>query len=641
MTVKRSVDPIGMESSYLQAVGAGNTVRYALGRPRMTVGRNADSDIVIPETTVSVCHATLECVGDEVKVVDQESTNGTFVNGKRIHSKVLQDGDRVSFDQFEFKYHEPNAGAAGTVRREGAAFEETEPREALVGAPKTEDRVDDRPPRNGGRGAPTVPSGETLGKKKGSPVLLHIAAVVAAVLTAIVIGLLVRGNPAGGETIQEPTPVESGVVVADPAEGPAEAAAAGTAEAQQAPSATAPSPAASASATTSSQTIDRVILAASYHFDLPGEIEGAAALADLNSDGSPDLIAASADGYIAGINGKNGHSLFRTYLEGSFASAPVLNDFDEDGIPEAVLTSNDGEVFVLYHTGQILWQSRDETGGRPIRGQAAVAELTQDGTADVVVCDEWGSVHVLDGRTGFFERKSDRLRGPCLGSPVIGPTGDDGYPSIIVAGKSGMVYRLFGSSMEKIWEHDAIAPITSTPILYDFNGDGTDDVIIGCADYRGTVVVVDGKNGREIWSHQLGSPITASPKIAASLPEKPVMLCCTRNGITALDPDSGEPVWQYENPSDRAILSGPSLHDLNSDGCLDVIIGIPTVGLVVVDGNEGTELARFDTAGDIVSPAVLGDFDSDENLDIAVTDTDGRVTIVTSNRHVARNAVAS
>ncbi len=64
----------------------------------MTVGRAPCSDVVIEDDLqVSRLHLTLECVSGEWTLVDNGlSRNGTFVNGRRVSSRIrLQDRDQI------------------------------------------------------------------------------------------------------------------------------------------------------------------------------------------------------------------------------------------------------------------------------------------------------------------------------------------------------------------------------------------------------------------------------------------------------------------------------------------------------------------------------------------------------------------
>lgn len=69
------------------------------------VGRLADCGLPIDSPLVSREHARLLCTPEHVWIEDLHSTNGTFVNGRRIEGRVpLAPGDRVSFATFVFVF---------------------------------------------------------------------------------------------------------------------------------------------------------------------------------------------------------------------------------------------------------------------------------------------------------------------------------------------------------------------------------------------------------------------------------------------------------------------------------------------------------------------------------------------------------
>jgi pSer/pThr/pTyr-binding forkhead associated (FHA) protein len=68
-----------------------------------TVGRARRADFVLDAALVSRVHCRLEA-GDEVlEVVDLESTNGTFVNDKRVTRARLVTGDRLRVGRVELR----------------------------------------------------------------------------------------------------------------------------------------------------------------------------------------------------------------------------------------------------------------------------------------------------------------------------------------------------------------------------------------------------------------------------------------------------------------------------------------------------------------------------------------------------------
>jgi ABC-type multidrug transport system ATPase subunit len=71
----------------------------------LIIGRLPDCDLQIASPLVSRAHAKLYCGPDSVEIEDLRSTNGTFVNGRRLDGRIqLKEGDRVAIASFAFVY---------------------------------------------------------------------------------------------------------------------------------------------------------------------------------------------------------------------------------------------------------------------------------------------------------------------------------------------------------------------------------------------------------------------------------------------------------------------------------------------------------------------------------------------------------
>ena len=60
-----------------------------------TIGREPANDIVVENLLVSGYHARIDPAGRDYVLTDLQSKNGTFVNGERVTSSKLKDGDQV------------------------------------------------------------------------------------------------------------------------------------------------------------------------------------------------------------------------------------------------------------------------------------------------------------------------------------------------------------------------------------------------------------------------------------------------------------------------------------------------------------------------------------------------------------------
>ena len=68
------------------------------------IGRTDKCDLLLYSKTVSRKHAELSCKFGEMYLRDTDSTNGTYINKKRIKDrKSLRHGDVINFGEFEFR----------------------------------------------------------------------------------------------------------------------------------------------------------------------------------------------------------------------------------------------------------------------------------------------------------------------------------------------------------------------------------------------------------------------------------------------------------------------------------------------------------------------------------------------------------
>jgi len=75
-----------------------------LDKPVVTIGRDQANTIPLPHPTVSSRHAEVRKVANKFELIDLNSTNGTFVNGRRIARHVLQPGDRIGLGAVQFVF---------------------------------------------------------------------------------------------------------------------------------------------------------------------------------------------------------------------------------------------------------------------------------------------------------------------------------------------------------------------------------------------------------------------------------------------------------------------------------------------------------------------------------------------------------
>jgi hypothetical protein len=73
-----------------------------VGASPKSVGRDEGNDLLLGRPDISRRHARIERDGSGWRVVDLRSTNGTWVNGKRVEAAPISEGDEVAFGGLRF-----------------------------------------------------------------------------------------------------------------------------------------------------------------------------------------------------------------------------------------------------------------------------------------------------------------------------------------------------------------------------------------------------------------------------------------------------------------------------------------------------------------------------------------------------------
>src|ERR1700724_3578273 len=73
-----------------------------------TIGRSTGAEFLLDAPLVSRLHCQVSATNEALEVKDLDSTNGTFVNGRRVMSGRLREGDRLKVGRVELKVSKTN-----------------------------------------------------------------------------------------------------------------------------------------------------------------------------------------------------------------------------------------------------------------------------------------------------------------------------------------------------------------------------------------------------------------------------------------------------------------------------------------------------------------------------------------------------
>lgn len=78
----------------------------ALGPDETVVGRSHQANICIESSLLSRRHISIKKAGPEFRLNDLDSANGVFLNGVRVHSAGLHEGDTIQIGDVVFVFRE-------------------------------------------------------------------------------------------------------------------------------------------------------------------------------------------------------------------------------------------------------------------------------------------------------------------------------------------------------------------------------------------------------------------------------------------------------------------------------------------------------------------------------------------------------
>ncbi|MFB3908581.1 MAG: T9SS type A sorting domain-containing protein [Candidatus Eisenbacteria bacterium] len=308
------------------------------------------------------------------------------------------------------------------------------------------------------------------------------------------------------------------------------------------------------------------------------------AVADLDDDGTPELIAGNFDGKLhvfepdgsvrPGFPFQTGWMIFST---------PAIGDIDGDGHPEIVFGSNDGGIYALRGNGTLCPGFPYHTP-YVVRSSPALGDLDGDGIAEIV-CTADNSDYQLYA-----------IRGDGTNLP--------GFPKVL-------------------WQSGAI----SSPALGDIDADGDLDIVAGARD--GSIHVLDGAGAYlPGWPLDAGYSCESSPTLANLDGDAGLEIVVGMNDsqVCAFEPD-GSPLPGWPRPTSYTVKSSASIGDVDADGAPEIVIGENT-GKVYGWNVDGSSLPGFpitDPTYTIYSSPLLEDLDRDGSLELLVGCNDTRI----------------
>lgn len=389
-----------------------------------------------------------------------------------------------------------------------------------------------------------------------------------------------------------------------------------------------------------------------------GGMYSSVAVADLDGDGSKEILAASEQLYAWHADGtevRDGDGdprtagIFAVDGQGGYRCTPAVGEVDGDSGVEIVAAAwNDvgsgdpaHEVFVWNGEDGSVVSGWPVTTGKFCWASPALADLDRDGRSEVVIpcadgklyCWSYNGSEFIDGdgdplTVGVF---ADLGNPYIYASPAIADIDGDGELEILQPAASESVY-CFNPDGSRVpgWPVSIGVKAYSSPAVGDIDGDG--DLEIAIASHSWHVWLFD---------HE-GNPLAGWPKPIANggdFPPSPVLADLTGDGFLELvqvGSDGEIMIWDHQG----AVMSGwpqslggnvkssPAIANVDADPDLELIVGSDSGRLFAFD-LDGAVLDGWpiQTGAYIYGSPAVDDVDGDGDVEVVVGGMDTRVYV--------------
>lgn len=399
-------------------------------------------------------------------------------------------------------------------------------------------------------------------------------------------------------------------------------------------------------------------------------------LGDMDNDHDLDLVVGNGDGTLI-YKEKQGTSWgpqLGNYAGISVVSngSPCLADMDGDGDLDLLVGQANGTLTYVDNIGsteEAAWDVQEDNWQSISVGQwsaPAIADVNDDGRLDILIGNRKGEMgHYILGTMGVqtYSGNFEYIDIGDYSAPAFGDLDNDGDLDMLLGQSDGSLtfYRNAGNALIPHW-HAAVEDFqsidignNSAPALYDFNGDGMLDLVVGAQDGRiryfvntGTPSVPDfppTPDDDNFANIDVGFFSTVCVFDADTDGDGDLLVGAYDGTLTYCENNGNRytPTWDDPGPQTLPIsadsYSNPAAVELNGDSLIDLVIG-DDYGTLVAYFNEGTAsfpiwitpepLPGVRDMGDRSAPTGI-DIDGDGDDDIVVGEELGGINVWRNN----------
>ena len=300
--------------------------------------------------------------------------------------------------------------------------------------------------------------------------------------------------------------------------------------------------------------------------------------------------------------------------------SPVVVDFDGDGTLDILTGDYNGLVHWYRVDGtEVVNDTFPFDTGNQIWGSPSADDFDNDGHIDIAVTSKSKFIYILDqfGLKAEYDANSW-----LMGSPAVGQLDDDDDLEVVIGGYSSsgkMIYAINPDGTDVSgFPVDVNERMIKGVALFDFNGNGKDDIIF-VSDSDNISLLLD--DGTISWSYTTGDKVQSAPSIINTGNE--ILICAgSKDDSLYCLTENGDLKFSY--PTGNYVYTSPSFVEYNNE--VGIFFGSDDGKIYGVDIN-GNDLPGWpqQTDGSIVGSIAFSDMNNDGNPEIISTNASGQL----------------